>query len=505
MQNYLLQHTSARLDVQLGATLMNHMMRLPLRYYETRRVGDTVAQVREMENIRQFFTGSTITAVLDLLFVVVFVAVMLLYSVTLTLFVLFFSLIFIGISLVMRPLMKSALEEKFSRGAENQAFLVESVTGIHTIKSLAVEPIMTRKWEAILAKYVNASFKANQVGALGANLGNTIQQFSTIAIISVGTMQVMSGSLSVGQLIAIQMLSVRVISPLVRIVQLWQEFQQVGISINRLGDIMNTPVEPRASNLNTTPLVGKIQFTNVAFKYKDKSILKDLSFVAMPDQVVGIVGRSGSGKSTLAKLLQKMYLADSGSIMVDGVDIRQIDYSWLRRQIGVVLQENFLFNGTIREAIAIQKQTASMKEIIEVAELAGAHDFIMELEHQYETQIGERGMSLSGGQRQRIAIARALINNPRILIFDEATSALDYESERIIKENLATICKGRTVFMIAHRLSTIQNADSILVMDGGKVVDTGTHAELINRKGLYHSLFSVQENYAQPTSYQRKA
>jgi subfamily B ATP-binding cassette protein HlyB/CyaB len=497
LQTHLMAHTANRIDVVLGARVVNHLMRLPLRYFELRRVGNTVAHVRELENIRQFITGSSIGSVLDLLFIAIFIAVMLFYSTTLSLVVLAMLPFFIGISLAMRPLMRIRLEEKFNRGAESQSYLVEAVTGIHTIKALAVEPIMQQKWETILARYVTASFRAAHLSGIGGALSQIIQRISTLAILWVGAELVMKGELSVGQLIAFQMLSGRVIQPIVRVVQLWQDFQQIGLSVERLGDIMDTPPELLVNPSQSFPpaVNGSVHFENVFFRYLSDghSILNGLSFKAEPGQTIGIVGRSGSGKSTLAKLLQRLYLPESGSITIDNIKIQQIDPARLRRQIGVVLQENFLFDGSIRENIALQLPGASLQAIIHVAQLAGAHDFIMALPDGYETPTGERGVSLSGGQRQRIAIARALLANPRILIFDEATSALDYESERIIQDNLIKICEGRTVFMIAHRLSTIRNADHILVMDHGAVVEQGTHADLMMRKGLYHHLFSQQE------------
>jgi subfamily B ATP-binding cassette protein HlyB/CyaB len=305
--------------------------------------------------------------------------------------------------------------------------------------------------------------------------------------------------MTVGQLIAFQMLAGRVVAPVLRIVQLWQDFQQVGISVARLGDLINTKAEPALSpgKMSLPAVKGAVRLESVRFRYQfdGPEILRSLSCEIRQGTTVGVVGRSGSGKSTLAKLLQRLYIPESGRVLIDGIDLQQVDPMWLRRQIGVVLQENFLFNGSIRENIAIHTPGAAMAQIVEAARLAGAHEFILELPQAYDTPVGERGAALSGGQRQRVAIARALISNPRILIFDEATSALDYESERIIQDNLGRICQGRTVFIIAHRLSTLRNADTILVLDKGELVEQGSHAELVARRGIYHHLFSQQADH----------
>jgi ATP-binding cassette, subfamily B, bacterial HlyB/CyaB len=496
LKTHLMAHTSNRIDVALGARLFRHLLHIPLRYFEVRRVGDTVARVRELENIRQFITGSSINVILDLVFTVLFVAVMFFYSGILTCVTLACIPLFAVLSIVIRPLMRRRLEEKFDRGAESQSYLVESVTGVQTVKAMALEPIFYRRWEEQLARYVTASFRTSHLSGIAGALGQIIQKLSSLSILWVGAYLVMRGSLTVGQLIAFQMLSGRVISPILRVVQLWQDFQQVGISVERLGDLMNTKAEPtlNPSKMSLPAIQGAVRIENVRFRYNfdGPEILRNFSCVIPSGTTVGVVGRSGSGKSTLAKLLQRLYVAESGRILIDGIDLQQADPMWLRRQIGVVLQENFLFNGSIRDNIAIHMPGAPMAQIVEMAKLAGAHDFILELPEAYDTPVGERGTALSGGQRQRIAIARALMANPRILIFDEATSALDYESERIIQDNLVRICKGRTVFIVAHRLSTIRQADTILVLDKGQLVEQGSHNELMARPGIYHHLFSQQ-------------
>ena len=497
LRTYLFSHTSSRIDVALGAQLFRHLVRLPIAYFEARRVGDTAARVRELETIRQFLTGTTVTLVIDLFFTIVFLAVMFFYSPLLTFVVMGTIPFYVFLSVVITPIFRNRLNEKFNRGSENQAFLVETVHGIQTVKAMAVEPALERRWDEQLAGYVRASFRAGQLGNVAGQAASFLNKLTTVAILWIGAYQVMNGSLSIGQLIAFNMLAGRVTGPLMRVVQLWQEFQQAGISVQRLGDILNAPPEPSYQpNKTTLPsLAGHVQFDQVVFRYRPDGqiILKKVSFEVPAGKTVGIVGRSGSGKSTIAKLIQRLYVPEAGRILIDGIDLSQMDPAWLRRQIGVVLQENFLFNRSVRDNIALSDTGIPMERVIESAQLAGAHDFILEMAQGYDTIVGEQGSTLSGGQRQRIAIARALITNPRILIFDEATSALDYESESNIQKNLALICKGRTVFIVAHRLSTVRNADRIFVIDKGEIIEQGTHRELIQLNGYYNKLNQHQD------------
>ncbi|MFD0675236.1 type I secretion system permease/ATPase [Cohnella sp. GCM10027633] len=496
-RTYVFTHTTSRIDVQLGSKLVAHLFRLPLVYFENRRVGDTIARVRELENIRQFLTGTPLTSVLDVLFIFVYLSVMFYYSSTLSWIVVGTIPLCIILSLAIIPMLKSSLEEKFLRGAESQAYLVESVTGVQTIKSFALEPLSQKRWDSLLSNYIRSSFRTQMLSGIASSIGQFIQKVSNLAVLFYGAHLVMAGTISVGQLIAFQMLAGRVSEPVIRLVQMWQDFQQAALSINKLGDIFRTKSEPvmDASKTRLPKIRGNVRFETITFRYRPDGpeILRKISFQAQSGMVVGIVGRSGSGKSTLSKLLQRLYVPESGKILVDGIDISMADPSWLRRQIGVVLQENFLFNRSIRENISVHHPTASIEEIVQVTKLAGAHDFILELAEGYDTLVGEQGAGLSGGQKQRIAIARALLANPSILIFDEATSALDYESERIIQQNLKRICQGRTVFIIAHRLSTLSNADTIMVIDRGELVEQGNHNELLNRKGLYFYLHGQQE------------
>ncbi|OGI66405.1 MAG: peptidase C39 [Candidatus Muproteobacteria bacterium RBG_16_60_9] len=497
LRAYVFSHTSSRIDVTLGAQMFRHLLRLPIAYFEARRVGDTVARVRELETIRQFLTSSTVTVVIDLFFTIVFLAVMYFYSPLLTAIVLATIPFYVFISVVITPIFRARLNEKFNRGAENQAFLVESINGIQTLKAMAVEPAMQRRWDEQLASYVRASFRTTNLGNIVGQVASFINKLTTVLILWVGAYLVMGNELSIGQLIAFNMLAGRVSGPLLRVVQLWQEFQQAGISVQRLGDVLNAPPEP-SYNPNRTALpalAGHVTFDGVIFRYRaDRpEVLRKLSFDVPAGKIIGIVGRSGSGKSTIAKLIQRLYVPESGRVLIDGVDLAQIDPAWLRRQIGVVLQENVLFNRSVRDNIALADPGMPMERAIDAAKLAGAHEFILEMPEGYDTIVGEHGATLSGGQRQRIAIARALVTNPRILILDEATSALDYESEAIVQRNLQSICKGRTVFVIAHRLSTVRQANRIFVIEKGEIVEEGTHQELVQLNGYYANLHRHQD------------
>jgi len=493
---YLFAHTTNRIDVELGARLFRHLMALPIAYFQARRVGDSVARVRELENIRQFLTSSALTLVIDLLFTTVFLAVMFYYSTTLTLIVMASFPFYIGISVFAAPLFRRRLDEKFNRGSENQAFLVESVTGVETLKAMAVEPQMQRRWEEQLAGYVSASFRVLSLNNTASQAVQMINKLVVAATLYFGARLVIGGDLTVGELVAFNMLAARVSTPVLRLAQMWQDFHQARLSVDRLGDILNTIPEPSFSpgRAALPPIRGQVTFDHATFRYRidGPEVLHNVSFSVQPGQVVGIVGSSGSGKSTITKLIQRLYVPESGRVLVDGVDLAMVDLTWLRRQIGVVLQENVLFNRSIRENIALADPTMSMERVIEAASLAGAHDFILELPEGYDTIVGERGSSLSGGQRQRVAIARALITDPRILILDEATSALDYESERAIQQNMKRIAAGRTVFVIAHRLSTVRNANRIITLEHGRIVEDGSHDELIRSNGRYANLHYLQ-------------
>ena len=496
LRTYVFSHTTSRIDVELGARLFRHLLNLPLAYFQARRVGDSVARVRELENIRSFLTGSSLTLVLDVMFSCVFIAIMFAYSVPLTLIVLVSLPLYLALSLTLVPVLRARLNEKFARGAENQALLVEAVTGIQTVKASALEPTLAKRWDDQLAAYVSASFRTQTLASYGHEGINLIGKLVGAVTLWYGARLVMEQQLSVGQFIAFNMFAQRVAQPIMRMAQLWTDFQQTGISMARLGDILNTRTEvPPAHAAQLPALKGRVQFDAVSFRYRPEAppVLHGLSLDMQPGEVIGIVGRSGSGKSTLTKLVQRLYTPEQGRVLVDGIDISLIDAAQLRRQIGVVLQENLLFNRSVRENIAITDPAAPIGAVMQAAQLAGAHEFIAELPEGYDTMVGEQGTGLSGGQRQRIAIARALFTHPRILILDEATSALDYESEAILQKNMAAICRGRTVIIIAHRLSSVRQCHRIVVMDKGNIVEQGPHDELLKLpQGLYAHLWSMQ-------------
>ena len=497
MRHYLMSHTTNRIDVELGAKLFKHLLHLPLSYFESRRSGDTVARVRELENARNFMTGQALTSWLDLLFAFIYLAIMFYYSVTLTLVVICALPVFFGASALITPLLRKKLEDKFAMGAENQAYLVETVTSMETLKSHAVEPQWQRAWEQRLANHVNVSFESGHLGNATNQFIALASKILTVILLWLGAKQVIDGELTVGGLIAFNMLSGRVNAPILKLSSLWQDFTQMKVSIKRLGDIMDAPPEPAfRPNRSTPPQVqGRITFDHVNFRYAPKApeVLSDVSFDIAAGEVIGIVGISGAGKTTLMRLIQRLYTPESGRILLDGMDLNLVDTSWLRRQIGVVGQDTLLFNRSVRDNIALADASLSMEAVMNAAKLSGAHDFILQMAQGYDTVIGERGSKLSGGQRARIAIARALATNPKLLLLDEATAALDYESERLIHDNMETITKGRTVLIVAHRLSTLRLADRILVLDNGRLVETGNHASLLQTGGRYASLYAAHQ------------
>ena len=496
LRQWLFAHTTNRVDAELSAALFRHLVALPLSYFEARRVGDSVARVRELENIRSFLTSNAVTLVIDLFFTIVFFAVMYLYSPLLTLIVALTIPVYVAISLVVTPPLRARLDEKFKRGAENQSFLVETVTGIGTLKAMAVEPRMRDKWEKQFAGYIKTGWDVTVLSTWGSHAIQLVSKLTTVAILFFGAKAVIAGDMSVGSLVAFNMLAGRVAQPILRLSQLWQDFQQVRISVDRLGDILNAPAEPEHNPNRATlpPIKGRVEFDKVRFRYRPDApeALRGVSLDVAAGEMLGIVGPSGSGKSTLTKLVQRLYVPEQGRVLVDGTDLALVDPAWLRRQVGVVLQENILFNRSVRENIALTNPTLPMEQVIAAAELAGAHEFILGLQHGYDTIIEERGANLSGGQRQRLAIARALITNPRILILDEATSALDAESEEIIQTNLGRIAAGRTVLIIAHRLSAVRPCNRIITVEAGEVTEMGTHDELLAAGGRYAQLHAKQ-------------
>ena len=496
VRTHILNQTTTKLDAILGANLFRHLISLPVPYYEHRRVGDTIMRVNMVGNVRQFLTGTTMTALLDAVFSVVFIAVMLYYSVGLTIIALIIIPLYVFQTWWAYPIYWSKMMRAMTMTLQQRNFLIEAVTGMQTVKALAIEPQFLKRWENLVCRHIQRQFDMAAFNLLINGGNGAIQLVSTLVILWVGGYKVMNGEFTLGQLIAFQMLSAQAIGPLTKLLTMWPDIQRAVLGMRMLGDVLHSRIEPvlQPSPAGLKVIRGDIEVKDVSFRYRLDlpNAVDKVSFSIKAGEKIGLVGRSGSGKSTMAGLLEKIYLADEGSITVDGTDLRDADYPWLRTQMGVVQQDSYLYNGSIRDNIAAGRPAASMEEVMRAAQLAGAHDFILELDEGYDTKVGERGASLSGGQRQRIAIARALLTNPRILIFDEATSALDYESERIVMKNIEAIGKGRTMIFIAHRLVTVEHCDRIIVLDHGKVAEQGTPAELLAKGGIYAHLHAQQ-------------
>jgi ATP-binding cassette subfamily B protein len=493
---FIFTHTARRLDLSLSAQLFRHLLRLPLSYFEARRVGDTVARVQELENIRQFLTGTAMTVVLDAIFAVLYLVIMVTYSIPLTLVALAVIPLFVLLTLIVTPILRNWLNETFNRSADSQSFLVETVTGIHSVKAHTAERVSRDRWEGLFARFVRTGFKASTTSNISNHIADFLTHLSYLLILWFGAKLVIEQKLTIGQLVAFQMFSSRMTGPLLRLAQLWQNLQQVLLSVDRIGDILNAAPEAEAgTGLVLPPLKGEVAFDQVFFRYhpNQEPILRGVTFNVEPGMLVGIVGRSGSGKSTLSKLIQRLYPVESGRILVDGFDIKSADLASLRQQIGVVLQEDFMFNGSVLDNITLGNPQVTAEQVVEAARLAAAHDFISDLPSGYETNIGERGTALSGGQRQRLALARLFLSDAPILLLDEATSALDSETEQQVLQSLQRISENRTVFLIAHRFAPLKNADLILVLEKGVLVEKGTHAELLQCKGLYWSLYQRQQ------------
>lgn len=493
---FIFTHTARRLDLSLSAQLFRHLMRLPLSYFESRRVGDTVARVQELENIRQFLTGTAMTVILDAIFAVVYLTIMFYYSVPLTWVALSVLPLFALLTLIATPILRGWLNETFNRSADSQSFLVETVTGIHSVKAHTAEQVSRERWEGLFARFIRTGFKASTTSNISNNIADFLTNLSSLIILWFGAKLVIEQKLTIGQLIAFQMLSGRMTGPLLRLIQLWQNLQQVLLSVDRIGDILNTAPEAEAgSGLVLPPLRGQVEFDQVFFRYhpQQEPVLRGISFSVEPGMLVGVVGRSGSGKSTLSKLIQRLYPVESGRILIDGFDVKSADLASLRQQIGVVLQEDFMFNGTIFDNISLGNPDVTAEKVVEAARLAAAHDFISELPHGYETNIGERGTALSGGQRQRLALSRLFLSQAPILLLDEATSALDSETEQQVLQSLQRVSQNRTVFLIAHRFAPLKKADLIVVLEKGVLVEKGTHDQLLRDKGLYYSLYQRQQ------------
>jgi ATP-binding cassette subfamily B protein len=493
---FVFTHTARRLDLSLSSQLFRHLLELPLAYFESRRVGDTVARAQELENIRQFLTGTALTVVIDAVFIVVYLGLMLFYSPKLTLVSLAVIPALVGLMLFTTPLLRSWLNESFNRHADSQSFLVETVSGIHAIKAHSAQLATRERWEGLFARYVRTNFRASTLSNVDGHVGEFLTNLSELLILWFGAMLVIEHHLTIGQLVAFQMLSGKAIAPLLHLAQLWQSFQQVLLSVDRIGDILNEAPEAASDNgLVLPPIQGQVSFDQLFFRYQPdlEDVLKGVSVDLKPGLFVGVVGRSGSGKSTLSKLIQRLYHPRSGRVLLDGFDIKGANLGSLRQQIGVVLQDDFLFNGTVFDNITFNNADIPVEQVVEAAKMAAAHDFISALPQGYETSIGERGTGLSGGQRQRLALARVFLSKAPILILDEATSALDSETERQVLQNLQRVRNGRTVLMITHRFAPLKHADQVLVLEKGVLIEQGSHQELLQQKGAYWALYQQQQ------------
>ncbi|HEY9794325.1 MAG TPA: peptidase domain-containing ABC transporter [Leptolyngbyaceae cyanobacterium] len=498
LRQYLLDHTANRVDLALIVGFISHTFRLPLNYFESRYVGDIISRVQENRKIQRFLTGEALSIVLDLLTVFIYVGLMFWYSWKMALLTLAIVPPFVLLALIATPFLQRVSREIFGAHNEETGYLIQSLTGIRTVKSMAVEMSVRWHWEELFGKSIKKTFSGQVIGNTLAIFSSTIEAVVNTGLLWFGAWLVIQNELTIGQLVAFNMLLGNVINPFQRLIVLWNELQEVLIAVERINDVIDAEPEEdlHSSNRQSLPPIhGYIHFDKVTFRYhpeSDVNTLENVSFKVQPGQMIALVGRSGSGKTTISKLILGLYPPTEGKILIDGYDVTSLSLRSLRQQIGVVDQDTFLFGGTIRENISVGHPEATLEEIIEAAQQAGAHQFIKELPMGYETQIGEGGGMLSGGQRQRLAIARALLGNPRLLILDEATSSLDAESERIIQTNLSTILQDRTTLVIAHRLSTVRNADKILVLDRGILVESGTHDELMARRGHYFYLNQQQ-------------
>ena len=498
LRTFLFAETTNRIDTRLGAEVIDHLLRLPLKYFDNRPVGELGSRIAELEKIRNFLTGQALTTILDAAFSLIYIIVMVIYSWLLTLIALGVVPIQILITIIGTPLIRRQIREIAKENASTQSHLIEVLTGIQNVKAQNVERVSRWKWQELYSKYISRSFEKTITGTSLGETSQVLQQLSQLLVLWVGASLVLNGELSLGQLIAFRIISGYVTQPLLRLSTIWQNVQELRVSFERLADIVDTPEEANELDKAKIPLPsikGSVEFEDLSFKFdiSQQEILKTINLKINPGQFVGIVGQSGSGKSTLMKLLPRLYNPSSGKILIDGYDINKVELYSLRRQIGIVPQEPLLFAGSVSENIALTDPDSSSDEIVKAAKIANAHDFIMGLPDGYSTNVGERGSGLSGGQKQRIAIARTLLSNPKLLIMDEATSALDYETENKVCQGLKASCKNSTVFFITHRLSTVKNADLIVMLHQGSIVETGTHSELMELRGRYFALYRQQD------------
>ena len=499
LKTFLFAETTNRIDQRLGAEVIDHLLRLPLGYFDRRPVGELGTRVAELEKIREFLTGQALTTVLDAAFSVIYIVVMVIYSWVLTLIALSVLPIQIGLTILGAPLFRRQFRAAAEENAKTQSHLVEVLTGIQTVKAQNVEMVSRWRWQEFYSQYIARTFEKTITGTALNQTSQVLQKISQLMVLWIGASMVLSGDLTLGQLIAFRIISGYVTQPLLRLSAIWQNIQELRVSFERLADVIDTPEESDEvdkSKVMLPPLQGDVRFENLSFRFTSgqPQVLKEVNLEVPSGTFVGVVGQSGSGKSTLMKLLPRLYAPEEGRILIDGYDIGKVELYSLRRQIGIVPQDPLLFSGTVSENIALTNPEASSEEIVRAAQLANAHDFIMDLPSGYSTSVGERGAALSGGQRQRVAIARTLLSNPKLLVMDEATSALDYETERKVCDNLLDNLNDRTVFFITHRLSTIRQADMIVMLHAGAVVEVGTHDDLMAHRGRYYALYRQQES-----------
>lgn len=498
LRGFLLLHATSKIDVRVATRTFTHLLNLPVTFFETITAGVLTKHMQQTSKIREFLTGSLFMTMLDSAALLVFLPILFFYSSALSLVVLGFSaLLALVIFLLLGPYRKR-LEELYEAEGNRQAMLVESIHGIQTVKALGMEPIQRKAWDQKSASAVAMHFRVGKISITATSISKFLEKLMTVTVIWVGASLVLSGDLTVGALVAFQMISGRVTGPLVQLVSLVHSYQEAALSVRMLGSVMNRPEESGLGRGLQPVIDGRIDFENITFHYIPTSppALDRVSLTIPAGKVIGIVGRSGSGKTTLTRLVQGMYANQQGIIRVDGIDMRELDIAHLRRNMGVVLQENFLFRGTVRENIAMSKSNATFPEVVYAAKMAGAAEFIERLPQSYDTMLEESGSNLSGGQKQRLAIARALLTDPRILIFDEATSALDPESEAIVQSNLNRIANGRTVIIVSHRLSTLTGCDGIIVLEQGEVSMVGTHQQLLDQCKVYQELWYQQMGMA---------
>ena len=498
LRTYLFADTTNRIDIMLGATIIDHLLRLPLGYFAKRPVGEVSSRINELQKIRRFLTGTALTSVLDAVFAVIYIGVMLLYSVSLTFWALAVVPIFVALTTIASPLIRAQLRDQAEANARVQSHLVETLSGMETVKGQGMELHSRWRWQQLYGGQMQAGFRNTLLGTASGSASKFFEQLSGLIVLCIGAAMVLEGELTLGQLIAFRILAGYVTNPLLRLATLWQNFQETSLSLERLSDIVDHPEEIEIAGEQQPPLPplqGAIAYEGVNFRFGNQGPLQllNVDFEIPAGTFVGIVGSSGSGKSTLLKLLTRLYEPLDGTIRIDGYDISKVDLYSIRAQIGVVPQDSLLFDGSVLSNLSLTKPDASFEDVCAAAEVACAHDFIQAMPSGYSTSVGERGSALSGGQRQRIAIARMVLKRPRLLILDEATSALDVQTEKNVTRNLMNAYRGSTVLFITHRLGSLRHADQILVMDQGSLVEQGSHEELMALGGQYHTLFSQQE------------